>query len=497
MRNSETVKKKLACRLAALIISLALLPGLLPGAALADGEEALPEEAPGSSAGFPDVPDDAWYGGALSEIRYYMPDIIDGIMDEDGVVRFHPDDPVLRGEFLKMSMTAAVGFTSDSSRDDVHWAGRYYTIAMENGILVPDAGSGSEPMFPCTYEDLQAPVSRYEMAVILLNVCLNMQGESTVRVSGADRYISDYGEVADYSPANGTSGPGSYVRAVEQCYGKGLLSGYPDGSFRGAATLTRAEAVTVIFRQLNWGGARTRPPWAVQSSHVITAPGTGGGSFARWLQDGHLTGGSVPDAEARRRLFGDEEKYFFSSAEEAEPYMCDVTVPIWAIDESGTKYGTRTTLTVNRQVADEVALIFQQIYNDPECFPIHAYSVGGARYGGDYTHSWGCAIDINPVYNCECRFTDGGLNVTCGDGWRPEGTEGRTWVGHGMEEFYGTLESASPYSIAPGSSVVRAFAAYGWGWGGSGTNDVGEEPIGWKQGSAFDFMHFSVLPSGG
>ncbi|MBR1658776.1 MAG: S-layer homology domain-containing protein [Oscillospiraceae bacterium] len=476
------MKHRLKRRLPALAAVCALLLGALPAA----GE---PER-------FPDVPEGAWYGDALEKIQVYTPGIIGGKKDPDGVLRFHPDDPILRGEFLKMSMTAAEAYTTDHSRDGVHWAGEYYTIALENNVLIPDAYTGSEPMFPCTAEALQEPISRYEMAVILTNACTNLQMEQKVTLSNASGNITDYSLISEYAPFNGSSGAGSYVEAVEQAYGKGLLVGYEDGSFRGDATLTRAEAAVTIYRQLNWKDSRQTPSWSNETSSVTTeAQNTYGESFSRWLQDGHLEGGN-PDAEARRLLFGDENRYYFSSAAEAEPYMETVTVPVWAVDKTDNKYSTTLSLTVNKQVANEVVLIFQQIFDDPEQFPIYAYSVGGARFTDTMRHAWGCAIDINPYYNCECNFRAGYQTVTCGYGWWPNGVEGRNWAGRDTSAYHGTMEGPSPYSIAPGGSVVRAFAAYGWGWGGSGSNDPDSDGYGWG-GSSFDFMHFSVLPSGG
>ena len=147
-------------------------------------------------------------------------------------------------------------------------------------------------------------------------------------------------------------------------------------------------------------------------------------------------------------------------------------------------------------MANEVVLIFEQIFNDSERFPIYANSVGCARFSDTMRHAWGCAIDINPYYNCECNFRSGGPIVTCGYGWWPEGMEGRSWAGRDSALYRGSMTEPSPYSIAPGGSVVRAFAAYGWGWGGSGNNDPDAEGSGWG-GTGFDFMHFSVLPSGG
>ncbi|MBQ9411590.1 MAG: S-layer homology domain-containing protein [Oscillospiraceae bacterium] len=471
--------------------TLGLLLALAMSAAGLTGAQAMPADP----SPFPDVPEGAWYADALLKIRTYTPGIISGKDDGDGVLRFHPEDPVLRGEFLKMSMTAAEAWTADHSRDDIHWAGVYYTMALENNVLIPDAFAGTEPMFPCTREALEQPISRYEMAVILTNACTNLQMEPAVTLLGASAHITDYDSISAYAPAGAA---GSYVSAVEQAYGKGLLSGFEDGSFRGTDTLTRAQAVTVIYRQLNWKDSRQTAYWASESG-AVTEVSSGGmtQSFAQWLQDGHIDAYGKLDAEARTKLFGSPDLSCFWSAAQADPYMETVTIPIWVIDKTGNKYGATMGVTVNKMVADEIVLIFEQIYNDEERFPIYGYSVGGARYTDTMRHSWGCAIDINPYYNCECNFRAGYQIVTCGYGWWPYGMEGLNWCGRDSAYYRGTMTEPSPYSIAPGGSVVRAFADYGWGWGGSGTNDPDAEAKGWGGGMSFDFMHFSVLPSGG
>ena len=142
----------------------------------------------------------------------------------------------------------------------------------------------------------------------------------------------------------------------------------------------------------------------------------------------------------------------------------------WDIDSSGAKYTRTWNLQVNKAVADEVVAIFEEIYNDPEQFPIHA--LGGARYTDTLRHSWGCAIDINPVENFQC-YTN---------------TEPYTAITGTTCYKY----SDSPYCITPDSSVVRVFAKYGWGWGG-GTAENGYS--GWT--TTADYMHFSILESGG
>lgn len=456
-------------------------------------DEPAPTEEPEETVIFPDVKAKAWFAPYIEKVTQ-LPGVIDGRMDADGVKRFHPEADVKRGEFLKLAICAAgitvILYTLDASRNGIHWAGEYYTIALEENLLVTNRQGSehhgdSEPdqaqvmeIFPCTFEALEQPISRYEMAVILSNLCANTLMEKAVIVSEPWAHIPDYQAIA----AGG-------VASVEQAYGKGLLVGYEDGSFRGGNTLSRAQAAVVIERLL-WDNDRSSPSWAEPQPETAeqvqeSAEYEGYPSFAFWLR-GHMNAWGTLDSVARQRIFGNANKSYFYSAADAAPYMVNVTIPIWIIDKYGVKQSSTATLTVHRLVAQEIRLIFQQIYDDPEQFPIYAgWNIGGARFTDHMRHAWGMAIDINSLYNAEMNFRSGYLRVTCGYGWQPYGVT--TWLGRSIGSYRGSMSGASPYSIRPGGSVVKAFADYGWGWGGNG----------WSNGKSFDFMHFSVLPSGG
>ena len=442
------MKKRLKRALVLLIAAL-MLAGTVPASA---------------SKTFSDVPNGAWYKQYIDKITQ-----VDGILDGYGDGTFMPEKNVTRGEFLKMMLTAVMMggsglYTTDRSRDKIHWAGYYYTLALENNVLVADVYSGGV-MFECTYAELEKPITRYEMAVILTNACTNIALEPTVTVTDAASYIPDYPSI-----------PGEYVNAVEQSYGKGLLTGMQDSSFAGSGNLRRCEAAAVIYRYL-WGCELA--PFAKKNSVSNVEVDANFVPFAVQYQ-------SMSETERRTALFGNPNKTYFASAAEAAAYMTTVTVPIWTMDKSGNKISSSTTVTVHRLVAKEIQLIFEEIYNDPERFPIYGgWSIGGSRYTDTMRHSWGCAIDINAFYNCECtvNWTSGTNRVTCGYGWWPSGTE--------KSVFAGTMTEPSPYSISAGSSVVRAFARYGWGWGGQGYS------LKSNGNQKFDYMHFSILPSGG
>lgn len=402
---------------------------------------------PGSAASkFSDVPSNAWYSEYISKIVSYNPDIIGGYSDGT----FKPNGTVTRGEFLKMVTMASDCFTVVDASCRIHWASKYYKMALENGALTVDPSFGTL-LFDNTAADLDAYITRGEMAVIVSNICDKIFRENEVTLSNPEQHVSDY-----------TALNAAYRPAVLQTYGKGILTGYEDGAYRDTGNLTRAEAATVIYRML-WSGDRKVPSYAKEVPLQI---GTGG---VEWVESSSdfvsfaTRYKSMTDAERRLALFGDSNKTYFASAAEAAPYMRDVKVPAWKVDKNGNKYSSTITLTVHYLVADEVSLIFQEIYNDPEQFPICSW--GGARFTDRLRHSWGCAIDLNADQNCYCNVSSGTTKVLAGSGW---------WPG------------SNQYSFTSNCSVVRIFAKYGWGWGGQGYS-----------GGYYDYMHFSILSSGG
>jgi len=391
---------------------------------------------PAGAVSFSDVGSGDWFAEDVNSL--VMLGIISGY--ENG--SFGPNNPVRRGEFLKMAMIAAEQYTAKKPQG-IHWAEEYWQMAYEAEVLIKDEQT-RELLFPCTFNELQKDITRYEMAVILSNIMTKAYYEPRSVITAPENGITDYTQIANV-----------YKDPVEQAFGKGIITGFEDGAFRGGDTLRRCEAATVIVRLL-WGNKRVPASFAKPGEQIQYDPNYQ--SFA--LQYRNMT------TEGRRiALFNDPNKTYFASSAEASPYMTTITIPTWRIGQNGQKVSATETLTVHKLVKDEIALIFQEIYNDPERFPIKAGNIGGARFSDTLRHSWGCAIDINPNENYYCQVVNGQARALTGSHWSP-GTD--------------------PYSITPGGSVVRAFAKYGWGWGGQG----------WS-GGYYDYMHFSILPTGG
>jgi hypothetical protein len=383
---------------------------------------------------FPDISRDAWYYDDIALL--YKFEIMDG--DTDGL--FHPDDQLTRAQFIKMLATFEGLYTATKSTG-VSWAEDAWNTLNEAGVLgsqVNEHGVKETTYIPLDRTELNKPITRYEMAFLVTNMLYVVFAENTVTINDPEKNIADFDSLDP-----------TYRNAVEQAYGKGIIVGRTDGSFDGSSTLKRCEAAAVIVRLL-WSSERVKVDFA-EENEPVTPVDPNFTSFAIQYR-------SMSVEQRRVALFGNANKTYFTSASDASGYIVDVTIPIWRL-QNGVKVASTATIQVHKLVAEEVKLIFQEIFDDPEQFPIK--SIGGARYSDALRHAWGCAIDINPEENYYLQYSTG---YQVGYYWKPY---------------------VDPYSITPDGSVVRAFAKYGWGWGGQG----------WSSG--VDYMHFSILSSGG
>jgi hypothetical protein len=156
-----------------------------------------------------------------------------------------------------------------------------------------------------------------------------------------------------------------------------------------------------------------------------------------------------------QKLFGNKSRFGFKNTKAAKKYQKTIRVKVWKLS-GGKKVKSSMWLTVNKEVADEVKLIFNEIYKGKEKFPVKVMGGFQIRESKRSEHNYGSAIDINPTENC---MKDGNT-VVSGEFWRP---------------------GKNKYSIKPDGDVVKAFEKYGWYWGGHGWGD------------RKDYMHFSYL----
>ena len=409
-----------------------------------------------AAAAYPDVSPSDWYSGYVD--RCTALGIINGY--EDGT--FRPTGYLRRGEFIKM-LASTVELPVTSALPGAHWAEPYWAELHDNGLL-------NGLSIGCTYDELQSQTTRYEMAVMIANYLTIVSGETPADTARASAVIPDYASI-----------PAGYVSAVAQVYAKGIIngmtntSGIVNGSFCGERKLTRAQAAAVMVRLIDRAERLPTDLSAPADGNPYRVPNAPNGTkpFAIWAKEKGYVNGTDLAPELCELMFGSRSKTYFASAAEAAPYVTNVTVNVWKLNGKGEKYASTAVIEVHKYLAADVYDIFEQIFRSPEQFPVNA--VSGARYTDFMRHAWAAAIDINPDQNFQAD-NDGSITPLCGNGWWPVGTERTVWA-------YALAES-SPYSIGAGSSVVKAFADYGWGWGGS-----------WSD-TYKDYMHFSMLEQG-
>ncbi len=164
-----------------------------------------------------------------------------------------------------------------------------------------------------------------------------------------------------------------------------------------------------------------------------------------------------PWTNENERITGNRDRSQFASRGDADRNMEKITIRVWDLSESGDKISATRTLTVNRNYAEDVKKIFEEIYKGDEKFPIKVVSCYSYR-DGNSQHSNGTAIDINPTEN---YFILRSGKIAAGSFWKP---------------------GSNPYSIKADGDVVRAFNKYGWKW---------SPDMNWPNGK--DYMHFSLL----
>ncbi len=177
--------------------------------------------------GFGDVGIDYWASSYIAEMN--SRGVINGYPDGN----FYPDNTVTRAEFAKIMVCAAgMSMTSPSSQrfEDVP-VGEWYAPYVEAACPYL---SGYE-YDGKNYYNPDTPALREDIAVALVK----LKGYSTkdVEVSVLKEMFSDYDSIP-------TEARIYIATAVE----RGLISGYEDKTFRGQATITRAEAATMLCR---------------------------------------------------------------------------------------------------------------------------------------------------------------------------------------------------------------------------------------------------------
>lgn len=172
------------------------------------------------AASFPDI--DGHFG--KDAIEYMVSKGVVNGYQEDGT--FRPNRTVTRAEFIKMlNVTFGLTATKNHSYTDVsegQWFEPYVKQATAQGYLL-NYGTMLNP---------SGPLSRQEAAALLVRY-LDPDTDKKAPTSTFTDYNTIKAAYRDY---------------VLLAAGTGLINGYPDGTFDPDRTLTRAEALTILYR---------------------------------------------------------------------------------------------------------------------------------------------------------------------------------------------------------------------------------------------------------
>ena len=187
-----------------------ILAVVLSVAALASTTSAL-------AATYSDVPENAWYTGyvnKISELKGFA-----GYEDNT----FRPDNQITQEEFVKTVVAMTVGEQHEATGENTEpkrswkncwdsWAQPYLNKAMEMGLITEEDTDFRYNGLPCT---------RGNMAKIATRAFEYLKEEKITDTSAYAAKLKDYANIED-----------KYKSYVLQAYGKGIISGYEDGTFR-------------------------------------------------------------------------------------------------------------------------------------------------------------------------------------------------------------------------------------------------------------------------
>ena len=181
-----------------------------------------------SAAEYSDVSDTHW----ANEQIVYLQDEITGYPDGT----FRPEKTVSRAEFL--TLFARIAFLDEwKQAEGDEWWKAAYDVCTSHRLLDDTAGSRAEAM------------PRGEIAALLDRFCSGWGGVHE-RADAANQLNINWTEQRMESPEWQPLWPDAaeYGNSVLVCANQGLLTGYPDGSFKPGKGVTRAEAAAILAR---------------------------------------------------------------------------------------------------------------------------------------------------------------------------------------------------------------------------------------------------------
>ncbi len=163
---------------------------------------------------FTDIQDSDWYSEHVNNLSALG--IINGFPDGT----FRADEILNTDQFIKMIITA---LGNDPGNGTNYWASKFIECAERKGLLEN-----------IEINDYKKPLPRGEIACII-SKALDTLNEN-IEIEACELY-----DLYGYTPAK-------YVSHVLKTYNAGIMTGYPDNTFRYDKYITRAEACAVIHK---------------------------------------------------------------------------------------------------------------------------------------------------------------------------------------------------------------------------------------------------------
>ncbi len=194
------------------------------------------------ASGFTDISRNDWYYDNMTKLIE-----MGGFSGyPDGSLR--PQQTMTRAEFIKSTLSL-LGY-KDLIPTGTHWASGYVDRALKLKLICSDMTT-----------NLNSYITRYDMARISSHVLTYQNQEPDNNLLVFSQQIRDINKI----PA--TTGE-DLKAAVLHSYANGIITGYPDGTFSGTRTLTRAEAASVLLR-LTDKNLRVIPAAADQTADFV------------------------------------------------------------------------------------------------------------------------------------------------------------------------------------------------------------------------------------
>lgn len=170
---------------------------------------------------FKDIKESDWFVNTVSKLIS-----IGGINGyPDGT--FRPNNKITKAEFTTL-LVSTLGH-EDLSKTGTHWASGYIDKAEDIGLV-----DNNE------LKSIDSTITRNEMAKMCANALDHLGEKHDTNRNTYKSQIKDFNKI-----------PNKYQDYVLKAYAKGIISGYPDGTFRGSNGLTRAEASSVVIRVID------------------------------------------------------------------------------------------------------------------------------------------------------------------------------------------------------------------------------------------------------